>query len=156
MNDRIEAFRAGCDLNMPGGSGYMEKEARKAVMKGELDEKYIDASAKRILELALKAAKQKRTDAADYEAHHALSVSAASQGGVLLKNEGGLLPLSEDAPIAVIGGMAENMRFQGAGSSHITPTKTVNPIDFFADCAYACGYDENGNTDEEKIAEACE
>ena len=25
MNDRIEGFRTGCDLNMPGGSDYMEK-----------------------------------------------------------------------------------------------------------------------------------
>ena len=31
MNDRIAGFRAGCDLNMPGGSAYMEKEVLAAV-----------------------------------------------------------------------------------------------------------------------------
>jgi len=156
MNDRIEAFRAGCDMNMPGGSGYMEKDARKAVQKGILDQKYIDASAKRILNLVFKADGNSNPDVcADYEAHHALAVSAASQGGVLLKNEGKLLPLREDSLIAVIGDMAENMRFQGAGSSHITPTKTETPVSFFKNHVFARGYDENGSTDEEKIAEAC-
>ena len=54
MNDRIEAFRAGCDLNMPGGSNYMEKEALKAVQAGKLSEKFIDECVTRILNLFLK------------------------------------------------------------------------------------------------------
>ena len=32
LNDRIAAFRAGCDLNMPGGSRYMERAALRAVL----------------------------------------------------------------------------------------------------------------------------
>ena len=31
MNDRLEGFRSGCALNMPGGSAYMDKEALRAV-----------------------------------------------------------------------------------------------------------------------------
>ena len=38
MNDRIEGFRAGCDLNMPGGSDYMEKDVLQAVKEGTLSE----------------------------------------------------------------------------------------------------------------------
>ena len=33
MHDRIAAFKAGCDLNMPGGSNYMEKEALMLLQK---------------------------------------------------------------------------------------------------------------------------
>ena len=36
MNNRIAAMRAGCDLSMPGGSDYMEKELERAVLDGEL------------------------------------------------------------------------------------------------------------------------
>ena len=33
LNDRIAGFQAGCDLNMPGGSRFMEKETENAVKK---------------------------------------------------------------------------------------------------------------------------
>ena len=52
MNDRIQGFWAGCDLNMPGGSGYMEREAEQAVRDGSLPERCVDDSARRVLELA--------------------------------------------------------------------------------------------------------
>ena len=42
MNDRIRGFQAGCDLNMPGGSGFMEKEAAQAVREGRLSVEQID------------------------------------------------------------------------------------------------------------------
>ena len=71
MDDRREAFKAGCDLNMPGGSRYMEKEVIKAVKDGELDEKYIDASAERVLRLVFRAAETLKEDyRCDYIAHH--------------------------------------------------------------------------------------
>ena len=56
MNDSIQGFQAGCDLNMPGGSDYMEKEVAQAVKDGSLSEKDIDASAGRVLRLALEKA----------------------------------------------------------------------------------------------------
>lgn len=56
MNDRIQGFRAGCDLNMPGGSAYMEKEVLEAVKAGALPEEDVDDSARRILRLVFRAA----------------------------------------------------------------------------------------------------
>ena len=50
---------------------------------------------------------------------------------MLLKNEGNILPLAEDADLAVIGHMAQNMRYQGAGSSHVNARKADRPLDFF-------------------------
>lgn len=155
MNDRIEGFRAGCDLNMPGGSDYMEKEVLQAVKNGTLPESCVDDSARRVLKLVFLAAETLRKKVAcDYEAHHALAKRAAVEGAVLLKNEDGLLPLKQDAKIAVIGVMAKNLRYQGAGSSHINPTKLTQPLDFLPDAIYASGCDERGDTTDALLDEA--
>ena len=155
MNDRIEGFRAGCDLNMPGGSDYMEKEALQAVKDGTLPESCVDDSARRALELVFRAAETLNGQAScDYEAHHILAKRAATEGAVLLKNEGGILPLKQGAKIAVIGAMAKNLRYQGAGSSHINPTKLTQPLDFLPDAVYAPGCDERGDTTDALLTEA--
>ena len=147
MNDRIQGFRAGCDLNMPGGSDYMEKEVLQAVKDGTLPERCVDDSARRVLKLVLRAEETLREKAAcDYEAHHALAKRAAAEGAVLLKNEDGILPLRQDAKIAVIGAMAKELRYQGAGSSHINPTKLPQPLELLPGAVYAPGCDEKGNT----------
>ena len=155
MNDRIEGFRAGCDLNMPGGSDYMEKEVLQAVKNGTLPESCVDDSARRVLKLVFRAAEtlKEKTDC-DYEAHHALAKRAAVEGAVLLKNEGGILPLKKDAKIAVIGAMAKNLRYQGSGSSHINPTKLSQPLDFLPDALYAPGCVDRGDTTEDLLSQA--
>lgn len=155
MNDRIEGFRAGCDLNMPGGSDYMEKEVLQAVKDSTLPERCIDDSARRVLKLVFRAAQtlKEKTDC-DYEAHHALAKRAAVEGAVLLKNEGGILPLKKDAKIAVIGAMAKSIRYQGSGSSHINPTGLSQPLDFLPDAIYAPGCDDRGDTTEDLLSQA--
>ena len=155
MNDRIEGFRAGCDLNTPGGSDYMEKEVLQAVRDGSLPERCVDDSARRVLELVFRAAQTLKEKAeCDYDAHHALAKRAAAEGAVLLKNQDGILPLKQDGKIAVIGSMARNMRYQGAGSSHINPAKLSQPLDFLPDALYASGCDERGDTTDALLAEA--
>lgn len=155
MNDRIEGFRAGCDLNMPGGSDYMEKEVLQAVKDVTLPESCVDDSARRMLKLVLRAAETLKEKAAcDYEAHHALAKRAAIEGAVLLKNEGGILPLQQDAKIAVIGAMAKELRYQGAGSSHINPTGVSQPLDFLPGAIYASGCDDRGDTTDALLDEA--
>ncbi len=151
MNDRIEGFRAGCDLNMPGGSDYMEKEALEAVQSGKLSEEAVTASARRVLELVFR---QRQQESFDQEAHHALAREAAEAGAVLLKNEGSILPLKKEQKIALIGHMAKTPRYQGAGSSHINPFRVVSAVEAMPNCAYAPGCDEQGNTTDHLIAEA--
>ncbi len=155
MNDRIEGFRAGCDLNMPGGSDYMEKDVLQAVKNGTLPESCVDDSARRVLELVFRAEETLKAPAScDYEAHHVLAKRAAAEGAVLLKNEGGILPLQQGAKIAVIGAMAKNLRYQGAGSSHINPTGLSQPLDFLPDAVYAPGCDTRGDTTDTLLTEA--
>lgn len=153
MNDRIEGFKAGCDLNMPGGSDYMMKDCRKAVKAGTLSETEIDACARRVIALAIK--ERNRTNTAfDRDAHHAIARKAAEAGAVLLKNDNDLLPLKQGRKIAVIGTMAKSPRYQGAGSSHINPTRISVPLDFLPDAVFAPGYDGNGDTSDGLIMEA--
>lgn len=56
MHDRIEGFRAGCDLVMPGGSAYMEDEVSAAIRDGRLDASDVRRSAERVLALVMRSA----------------------------------------------------------------------------------------------------
>lgn len=155
MNDRIEGFKAGCDLSMPGGSDYMESDVANAVRSGVLEEAVIDENVDRMIDLILQSAARLQKDAAfDQKAHHELAKAAAGEGIVLLKNKDNILPLQEGTKVALIGKMAEKTRYQGAGSSHINPTKLTQPKDVISHTAFAVGCDERGNTSEEMLKEA--
>ena len=155
MNDRIEGFKAGCDLNMPGGSEYMFKACAQAVKDGLLSESDIDNSVRRILKQVFRAAETLKSPyECDYDAHHTVARQAAEAGAVLLKNEDAILPLIADAKIAVIGAMAKQMRYQGAGSSHVNARKLDQPIDFLPGAVYAPGCDDRGDTTDDLIAKA--
>ncbi len=130
MHDRIAALRAGCDLNMPGGSNYMAEDVLAAVARGELEEAAIDRSVQRVIRLVQGAAEAlKNKTSCDYDAHHELARVAAEQSAVLLKNQDNILPLKAEQKIAVVGEFAKNMRYQGAGSSHVNPTRLIHPAD---------------------------
>lgn len=155
MHNRVAAFRAGCDLNMPGGSRYGERDAVRAVKSGKLDKKYIERSAARVAELARSAREAlHRVNVYDITSHHALARRAACEGAVLLKNEDGLLPLKAGTKLAVIGHMARRSRYQGSGSSHVNPAQLTHPIDNLPFIIYADGCDSEGRTTEEQLAAA--
>lgn len=155
MNDRVAGFRAGCDFNMPGGSDYMEKAVLRAVHSGELSEAFVDASVRRVLSLARKSAALKKGGDFDVESHHALARRIAEEGAVLLKNEGGILPLHEEEAV-IIGYMAKNFRYQGSGSSHINPTRLLSLTDALPEVPFVpCG-DALGAVTDAELARASE
>lgn len=158
MNDRIKGFQAGCDLSMPGGSAFMEKEVAGAVLKGTLSESLINASAERILTLVYRAGETLENEGLScIEENHELAIEAAAKGAVLLKNDSDILPINENVEkIAVIGSMAKAMRYQGAGSSHINPTKLTAPLDYFKNASYATGCNDKGETTTQLLTEAGE
>lgn len=126
--DRVKAMTAGCDLSMPGGSSYMEDWVAEAVRSGKLPESAVDACAARVIRLALKSEKLQKGNAFDVDAHNIAAKQVALGGAVLLKNEERILPLA-DLDVVLIGDMAKNIRYQGAGSSHIQPTKLTSLSD---------------------------
>lgn len=154
MNDRIAAFQAGCDLNMPGGSAYMERETLAATKKGTLRAGAVNDSARRVLRLVM--APRAKPEQPDPAAHHRLARWAADAGAVLLKNDGGLLPLRKNQSVALLGAMAKIPRYQGAGSSHINSGHVVSPLDAIPFSRYAPGCDARGNTTDALLAEAAE
>jgi beta-glucosidase len=128
IDDRAEALRAGCDLEMPGFAGRRDPELLEEVRSGRVPLAVLDAAVLRILQLVERTAPARVPHPYDREAHHALALRVAAEGTVLLKNDGGLLPVSPSANIAVIGAFAETPRYQGAGSSEITPTRLEDAL----------------------------
>ena len=120
-NDRVEAVRAGSDLEMPACK-YGADDVVKAVKNGTLNEALIDECVERLL--ALYESTLIDADAPttfDVRAHNELARQCAEESIVLLRNEGAL-PLKEGEKVALIGDFAENPRYQGAGSSIVNPT----------------------------------
>lgn len=162
MNDRVEAFRAGCDLEMPSSNKMFDEEVKKAVEEGRLPEACIDACVERMIRMAWKAQETRKDVADDFafdvEAHHNLAKKIAVESAVLLKNEGEILPLKKETKIALCGAMAETVRYQGAGSSHINPTKlsdlkaAMEAIS--GNVAYYPAYDLNGERNEDELLKA--
>lgn len=152
LNDRIEGFKAGCDLNMPGGSEFMKKATIDAVKSGKLDESGIDKSVKRILKLVQKSANHQKQDFSADE-HNELARIIAEQGAVLLKNDEHLLPICEN-DIVLIGYMAKHFRYQGSGSSHINPTKVTSLTDALPNTEYIECCNSDGDMTDKQLAAA--
>lgn len=63
----------------------------------------------------------------DYSEHALIAQRAAEKGIVLLRNEGGMLPLAQGARrILVVGGHADTGVLSGGGSSSVTPIGSVS------------------------------
>jgi beta-glucosidase len=160
VHDRVEALKAGLDLEMPGPRDRRVQAVIDAVRVGELEESILDSAVERILKIAFKATQTKKGGFFDVDVHHALARKVAAEGMVLLKNNG-ILPLKNPNHIAVIGRSAKKAYFQGGGSSHINPTRVDHPFDELqkaaggAELSYAGGYPEDGSFDRALIDEAC-
>ncbi|MRH41453.1 glycosyl hydrolase [Aquibacillus halophilus] len=130
-NDRVKGLLAGNQLEMPSTGGITDKEIVDAVRSGELSESVLDESVDRLLNLIFETRKtlNETTEEVDMEKHHSKAIDAARRSMVLLKNEGGILPLQSEQSVAIIGDFAKNPRYQGAGSSLINPTKVDNAWD---------------------------
>lgn len=163
MNDRIAATKAGCDLEMPSSNGFFDEQMEKAVADGKLTEQEIDKCVARILKMAFKAQETREKQAGKHEfmieKHHELAKKIACESAVLLKNEDQILPLKKTSKIALCGEMAEQIRYQGAGSSHINPTKLSDlktAMEDVGDIAYYPAYQIDGTKDQDKLATTIE
>lgn len=154
MNDRVEGVKAGNDLEMPGNGGMNDRKIIKAVKAGTLAEEDLDKIVYRLIKFAVESKPNETFGEIDFEKHHALARKTAAGGAVLLKNEGGL-PLNDEQNIAVVGTLAKELRYQGAGSSHINCPKTVSFTQALDEAGkkytYAAGYSLKGDGYKEKL-----
>ncbi len=157
-NDRVKGLVAGNELEMPGGRGNGKEEIIQAVKEGKVSEEYLDEIVDRILNIAFKC--EKIEHSYNKEKHHEIAMELAQESIVLLKNENNILPINK-RKIALIGDMAKNPRYQGAGSSTINPYKVENAYDCFIqngiEVDYAKGYNRiESDDDKELINQAVE
>jgi beta-glucosidase len=136
VHHRIRAANAGMDLEMPGLGEMPIRIVVDAVRRGLVPESAVDESVRRILRIVFMARKegqspQLQPGATDTPENRALAREAAGEAIVLLKNEGGLLPIDPASvrSIAVFGPNAAVARIQGGGSAHVNPYYTVSPLE---------------------------
>lgn len=161
VNDRVRGLAAGQDLEMPGSRGMNDARLVEAVRAGELPEATLDSAVERLLRALLPSAELLEEDYRyDADAHHMLARRVETESAVLLKNEGAL-PLPSGKRIGVIGAFAKEPRYQGAGSSLITPSRIDTAWDALVELHdpelldYAPGYrPEQVQADARLIAEA--
>ncbi|WP_017584905.1 glycoside hydrolase family 3 C-terminal domain-containing protein [Nocardiopsis ganjiahuensis] len=158
--DRVAAVRAGLDLEMPpSGTDHL---VVAAVERGELDESVLDT----VVERLKRVQERVSTDTSrplEHEANDALAREAAREALVLLKNEGGALPLAADRSVAVVGEFARTPRYQGGGSSHVVPTKVHSALEEFGTAVeagtlksvrFAAGFTLDGTEDPALVEDA--
>jgi beta-glucosidase len=155
VHSTVPSLQAGLDLEMPSGI-YFGAELKKAVEAGQVSEALIDKALIRrfakMIEFGL-FGKHPPAPAIPIFEHGKVSREIAEQSIVLLKNEGGLLPLDDKTvkSIAVLGPYAVRARSGGGGSSRVIPFYSIEPFDGIAghaSNAYDCELLDGTDIDE--------
>jgi beta-glucosidase len=136
----INAANNGLDLEMPTGLNFNSKLV-DAVEQGSVSRSLIDDKVRRILRamfaIGIDLESQSRRErlpapvGPQSQEHKALALKVAQDSLVLLKNEGGVLPLKSKTirSIALIGPNALEARTGGGGSSHVGPVEATSPAE---------------------------
>lgn len=116
-DDHIRGIQCRTTIEMPDPGLHAAREVMHAVERGELREAEIDACLSDYFRTLRRVAVQaKKAKPVDPLRQHALARRAARESAVLLKNDG-ILPLTGEETVALIGDFARVPRYQGAGSS---------------------------------------
>ncbi|MFJ6376209.1 beta-glucosidase [Pseudarthrobacter oxydans] len=132
----VDAANAHQDLEMPGPVGHWGANLVAAVEDGRVSRDAIMEKVTRILRLAARVGSLEGFASAVSALPAALDGAlvaheVAVRGAVLVRNEGGLLPLDAASlnTVAVIGHNAQEARTQGGGSATVMPRYTVSPLE---------------------------
>ncbi|SDB50464.1 beta-glucosidase [Flavobacteriaceae bacterium MAR_2010_188] len=127
-NSAPDQIKAGNDLLEPG-TNIQWKELIEAHEEGELSERTIDTSVKRILRLILQSQKMKNYDYSnkpDLKAHAKITRQSATEGMVLLKNDDSALPLNKNQNVALFGIRSYDFIAGGTGSGDVNEAYTIS------------------------------
>jgi beta-glucosidase len=132
----VPVAQAGNDLEMPGGQFETLDKLNSALQNGSLSQEAVDESVKRILRTIIRVGlldnlPPPNAEMVNSKQHQELAMEAAQKGIVLLKNDGGLLPLDRKQirSIAVIGKTATDLQVGADGSPAVTPFYKVQILD---------------------------
>ncbi|AXP81653.1 Thermostable beta-glucosidase B [Mariniflexile rhizosphaerae] len=129
-DDAVAQMEAGNDLLMPGVPAQKER-IKEAIISGKLSEDTLNKNVKRILTLiykSLAAQKYAYSDAPDLKASAEIARHAATQGAVLVKNEGALPLASEVKNIAAFGIGSYDFVSGGTGSGDVNEAYVVSMV----------------------------
>ena len=153
-NDHALGVAAGSNLEMPNPGLDSARELIAAVESGKISMEDVDARVDELLDavMTLYVNAQGKSDEFDKNAHHNVARRAAAESTILLKNEGGILPLKAGAKVAIVGDFAFVPRYQGAGSSLVNPTKIETVAELIGTydlqvVGMSRGYSRNGQED---------
>lgn len=126
--DVVAQMNAGNDLLMPGTPAQRDTIAA-ALKSGSLSQKTLDENCERILKIVMQCPAYntyKFSDKPNLQAHAQVSRLAATEGMVVLKNEGSTLPLGKNIKrIAVYGNTSYEFISGGVGSGDVYEAHTV-------------------------------
>ncbi|MDY0287531.1 MAG: glycoside hydrolase family 3 N-terminal domain-containing protein [Sphaerochaeta sp.] len=128
----VGALNDGVDLEMPASRWFSPDKVRKALSDGSVSMQSIDAKLLHLFTAYERANLFSRplvdpSVEVGCASHREVALSVASEGVVLLKNEGSLLPLKKRPGMVVCVGGANAFKVAaGGGSSHIIPLMDVN------------------------------
>ena len=134
------SINAGLDQEMPGQRHMSNDNIRKALQNGTVTQAKIDDSARRVLTplFAVGAFDKNNTNVPENNvtnaAHNQLAMELSAMSTILLKNKGGILPLTpgDSYSIAIIGAEAMGITVHGGGSGHVNPAYVSPPRDAIA------------------------
>ncbi|GAA3010097.1 glycoside hydrolase family 3 C-terminal domain-containing protein [Kitasatospora albolonga] len=134
--DTVGCALGGMDVAMPGPATVYGEHLVRAVREGLVPEDTVDELARRVLRLAARVgllegappvvAAEELPEELDGDA---VARELAARSFVLLRNEGGVLPLAPRTGIALIGAAAAEARIGGGGSAQVFPTSVVTPLE---------------------------
>jgi beta-glucosidase len=133
VHSTVPSALAGLDLELPTGI-YFGDALKKAVLNGQVPVSRIDDMLQRrfskMMELGLWHPLTTPTSIPILE-HGEIARRIAVESMVLLKNEGGVLPLDRTKikRVALIGPYAVRQMTGGGGSSHVIPLYSISPVD---------------------------
>ncbi len=139
------SLNAGMDHEMPDAKWLNETNVKAALRDTSLEIETVDRALVRRYTQMFRFGQFERPyrpGEIDAQAHGALARAIGGQIAVLLKNEGGLLPLTADAGSVVIIGQSQfvdDACLGGGGSSKVTPLYTVTPVDGMQDVLRGIG-----------------
>ncbi|KAJ9488659.1 hypothetical protein VN97_g4639 [Penicillium thymicola] len=129
-----DAIIAGLDIEMPGKTRWRGEALAHAVSSNKVAQYQLDERVRNILNLVnwvdpLGIPEGAPEKALNRPEDQALMRRAAAESVVLMKNEGGILPLKKDGSLLVIGPNAKIAAYCGGGSASLAPYYTVTPFD---------------------------
>ncbi|WP_293905462.1 glycoside hydrolase family 3 C-terminal domain-containing protein [Phenylobacterium sp.] len=138
VHSTVDAPNAGLDLEMPGPARWFGDKLLAAVEAGDVPLAQIDDNARRVVRLIVRAGLMDAGPRPGGELrtarHQAIAFDAACEAMTLLKNDGGLLPLSPKLKtVALIGPNAARCLLQGGGSSQVVTDRVKTPAEGLRD-----------------------